>query len=179
MSSPTQLSDDAWRDALSRQARENSRLFYKLAFGVLRDGAAAEDACQQALLAAWDNRQTLIDPAALKGWLCRCVVNTSLQNMRRRKSELTANQRRAESAPTDSLPDQSWEQHEVLMASLAEVPEVERCVVVLRVMEGLSGREVAELCDCSTAEVSRRLRRGMEQLRRYFSRRQLMETNLP
>ena len=179
MQRPESQSDDDWRDLLERQVRDNSGLFFKLAYGVLRDRVAAEDACQQALLSAWKSRQELAKPEALTAWLCRSVVNGSLAQLRRRRLEHKAARELAEQAVDRVAPDNSLERHELLMAALAEVPEPARTAVVLRVMEGLSGREVAEMVGCSPAEVSRRLHRGLDHLRRYLARRHLLVAELP
>lgn len=40
--------------ALIAQVKSNSRLFFRLAYGVVRDVQAAEDVCQQAFLRAWE-----------------------------------------------------------------------------------------------------------------------------
>ena len=175
---PKRLDDESWRGLLETQARDRSRLFYKLAYGVLRDRSAAEDACQQAFLAAWKFRQEIAKPEALTAWLCRSVVNASLTQLRRRRLEKNAHQQLpVTSFETDHI--EALERHELLMAALARLPEAERIVVVLRVMEGLTGRKVATIVDCSPAEVSRRLHRGLEQMRQYFSRRQLLPAELP
>jgi DNA-directed RNA polymerase specialized sigma24 family protein len=54
-------------------------------------------------------------------------------------------------------------------AALRELPDLTRAVVVLRIMQGMSGNEVKGLLGCSAAEVSRRLYSGMEQLRTLLS----------
>ena len=79
--------DAEWSRLLAEQVGGNSRLLYRLAFGVLRDGAAAEDVCQQALLKAWERRESLRDAAALRAWLARVVVTESLYARRRRAVE--------------------------------------------------------------------------------------------
>ncbi|MCG8587552.1 MAG: sigma-70 family RNA polymerase sigma factor [Pirellulales bacterium] len=177
MGDPKRLDDEFWRGLLETQARERNRLFYKLAYGVLRDRSAAEDACQQAFLAAWKSRREILKPEALTAWLCRSVVNASLTQLRRRLEKNARQQLPVTSFETD--PIETLERHELLMAALARLPEAERIVVVLRVMEGLTGRKVATIVDCSPAEVSRRLHRGLEQMRQYFSRRQLLPAELP
>ena len=154
-------------------------MFFKLAYGVLRDRVTAEDACQQALLSAWKSRHELAKPEALKAWLCRSVVNGSLAQLRRRRLEHKTARELAEQAVERVAPDNSFERHELLMAALAEVPEPARTAVVLRVMEGLSGGEVAAIVGCSPAEVSRRLHRGLDHLRRYLARRHLLVAELP
>jgi len=54
------------------------------------------------------------------------------------------------------------------VAALATLPEALREVLVLRMMQGISGNEVAELLGISAAEVSRRLHAGMQRLREFL-----------
>lgn len=171
--------DEDWRDLLEMQAREHSGLFFKLAYGVLRESSAAEDACQQALLSAWKSRREINKPAALKAWLCRSVLNTSLAQLRRRQTEQRVLSKKALTSTLETEPDESLERREMALAALAEVPEPARTVVALRVMEGLAGREVAVIVGCSPAEVSRRLQHGLLCMRRYMSRHAIPVAELP
>ena len=164
-----------WEGLLVEQVRRHGRLLFRLAFGVLRDVSAAEDACQQAILTAWEQREEIRDPAALRGWLARVVVNESLR-MRRRQSgerralrewnvrqEAATDNRSRSRDPTDR--GERPELHETLHTALAELPEKTQAVVVLRLMQGMPGEEVKGLLGCSSSEVSRRLHQGMAMLR--------------
>jgi RNA polymerase sigma-70 factor (ECF subfamily) len=173
------LTDDEWRKLLTAQARENSGLYFKLAYGVLRNPASAEDACQQALAAAWHARREIANSQALTAWLCRSVVNASFGERRRNQLERRAARRLAQGSAQHVDRDESYERRESLLAALAEVPEPARTVVVLRVMEERAGGEVAKIMCCSTAEVSRRLHRGLEHLRRSLQRRHVSVAELP
>jgi RNA polymerase sigma-70 factor (ECF subfamily) len=160
-----------WGALLSEQIRQHGRLFYRLAYGVLGDAGAAEDACQQALLKAWEQRdrvQAQQGGAALRGWLARVVVNESLQAARRRKTELRANAARTQADAAAPAPAPRHEQADLrkaVLAALEHLPETPRLVVALRVMQDMSGNEVKDLLGCSAAEVSRQLHHGMELLR--------------
>src|SRR4051794_13893070 len=78
---------DGWEATLHEQIRQNGRLFFQLAVGVLRDATAAEDACQQAFLLAWQERDRIHSHATLKAWLAKTVVRASLQMLRRDEAE--------------------------------------------------------------------------------------------
>lgn len=157
--------DDTWRALLSDRLREDGRLYFRLAFGVLRDAGRAEEACQQAMLKAWDGRGS-VEPAKLRAWLCRVVVNEALYVARRRKVEQRSIGTRAAAVapPADSPADQLAVREGVVRA-MERLPEPMRTVVALRLMQGMSGNEVKALLGCSAAEVSRQLHRGVEQLR--------------
>ena len=167
------MEGSAWESLIEEQIRQNGRLFFRLAYNVLRDSPAAEDVCQQAFLRACEQRQLILHNAgALKAWLVRTVINGSLQAIRRGKVERRAMQDQARSRPAADPAGDPLELRECVLAALGRLPEQTRLVVAMRVMEGLAGNEVKELLGCSAAEVSRRLHRGLEQLRRMMAERE-------
>ena len=158
--------DETWGALLGERVREDGRLYFLLAFGVLRDAHGAEEACQQAMLKAWDQRGR-IEPGKLRAWLARVVVNESLYVARRRKVERSWADAQAprHAEPGGPAPLEAMATREAVTLAMDRLPETARTVVALRVMQGLSGNEVKELLGCSAAEVSRQLHAGMEQLR--------------
>lgn len=151
---------------LSDQIRQHARLFFRLAYGVLRDPAAAEDICQQAMLKGWERRGELHSKTAARGWLARIVLNESLQARRRLAIERRAIVERAATAPPEQAVERStFELSEAIVLAMQDLPDTTRLVVAMRVMQGMSGNEVKDVLGCSAAEVSRQLHRGMELLR--------------
>ena len=157
--------DTAWEALLAEQLSRNGRLFYRLAFGVLRDHEAAQDICQQALLKAWECREELRQGAALRNWLARVIVNRSIQAQRRQSVEQKAlsNLSREPAIWTDGHHDE--ERADAVLTAMDKLPEQIRVVVALRLMQGVSGNDVKELLGLTAPEVSRLLHRGMEMLR--------------
>lgn len=154
-----------WQEQLNKQMKEHGRLYYRLAFNILRDAHSAEDICQSALLKAWQEKDNIKNHKALRGWLARVVVNESLNANRRKKpSNLDPHLMQAQSDFYDSH-SYAFELREVLVNALEKLPEKMRMVVVLRIMEGMPGREVSALLGISAGEVSRQLYQGLELLR--------------
>ena len=151
---------------LAEQLGRHGRLFFRLAFGVLRDAAAAEDVCQQAMLKAWERRSEVRQADAMRGWIARIVLNESLLVHRRREIERRALACHANGSRSEKghAPEHLAIRESVL-AAMEQLPETTRLVVAMRLMQGLSGNEVKDLLGCSAAEVSRQLHRGMEILR--------------
>jgi len=169
----------AWRQRLTDLCVAERAFLFRLAWGILRDAHAAEDACQQAFVQACAARVTPPDPARLRPWLAKVVVNESLQALRRRKLERrlrgpspALDQSGVVADESRAAPDANPFLRETVLAALEQLPEPSRLVVLLRVMHGWSGNEVKALLGCSAAEVSRRLYAGMEQLRGLLARLQ-------
>ncbi len=163
--SDSSAADQLWRQLLAEQIRLNSRLFYRLAWGVLRDSHAAQDVCQQALMKAWQLRDRIHNAVSTKAWLARVVVNESLLLLRRRKLERRVHGENVRMAQCGDSSTHSPLLRSMLEEALLRLPEPVRLVVTLRTMDGLSGNQVSELLDCSPSEVSRRLHDGLERLR--------------
>jgi len=154
-----------WRQSLAAQVKTSGHLCFRVAFGILRDSVAAEDACQQAYLKAWEMRGQLRDGAALRAWLLRVVVNESLQTLRRSKTERRVMENQVETRADEPSAARKLALRESILLAMKELPEATQAVVVMRLMDGRSGNEVKELLDCSASEVSRRLHDGIEALR--------------
>jgi RNA polymerase sigma-70 factor (ECF subfamily) len=162
------MGEVSWDLLLAEQLRHNGRLYFRLAHNILRDTSMSEDMCQQALLRAWEQRDRLDpSPLSLKGWLARTVVNNSLQVLRRGKIEQRVVAAQATKPAQESHDGHATaETREAILAAVARLPEETRLVVAMRLLEGMSGMQVKELLGCSSAEVSRQLHRGMDELRR-------------
>ena len=63
------------REAFDALARQVGNRCLAIAFGILRDADAAEDAVQSALIKAWRELPTLRDPARFEPWLHRILAN--------------------------------------------------------------------------------------------------------
>ncbi len=135
----------------------------------------ARDVFQETLLQAYQKIGQLKHPEALKSWLYRVASNACLMKRRRGKFEPRRELSLDELMPAGSegpkieipdpgrLPDEqaaSGELRALLREAIAELPEHYRIVLVLRDMEQLSTREVAEALDLAETAVKMRLHRA-------------------
>ncbi|HEX3406676.1 MAG TPA: sigma-70 family RNA polymerase sigma factor, partial [Caulobacteraceae bacterium] len=143
---------------------------YSLARYLARDPAAAEDIAQEALLKAFRNLGTLRGPA--KPWLL-AIVRNAYFDWRRGGDERTVTGPAAEVALAET-PDPAHESAEArlirqgdveaLRAAIEDVPEPFREALVLRDLEELSYREVAEVTGAPIGTVMSRLARARRML---------------
>jgi RNA polymerase sigma-70 factor (ECF subfamily) len=167
---PNAAAGPDWRGLLADQFRQNGRLFFRLAFDIVRDAAAAEDICQQGMVKALQQKERIREAAALRAWLMEVVLNDSLQLLRQRKleaSHLSKNWTEETSVLSGVGP--AFELRESLLKAMERLPERTRLIVALRKLEGLSGNDVTKLLGCSAKEVSVHLHRGMEILRQVLN----------
>ena len=133
-------------------------LVFRVAYGVLRDRAEAEDVAQEAFAKAYRSVRQLRERGAFRAWLVRITwrlaINRQRSNRRRAARELTA-QRQAQSA-TISDPVQQ-ERAAQLWAAIDALPPKLRIVTVLAAIEGHDLREVAALLVLPIGTVKSRL----------------------
>jgi RNA polymerase sigma-70 factor, ECF subfamily len=115
------------------------------------------DVVQDVFLVAWERLPALRDPAAFPGWLMAIARNRATDQRRRPRLAEATVEPAVEPAPTA-------EAREVLVAIRA-LPEAYREVLLMRLMEGMSGPEIAARTGLQAGSVRVNLHRGMKLLR--------------
>ncbi len=157
----------AWvRGAQAGSASDLEALFraywpraFRAAYLVAHDAAAAEDIAQEAFLAAIRALDRFDRRRPFGPWLHRIVVNRAIDWSRARTL-------RAESELHEvgiDQPDHS--DADRLAAAIAELPEEQRAVIVLRHLLEYTPGEIADLLELPRGTVNSRLRRGLDALR--------------
>jgi RNA polymerase sigma-70 factor, ECF subfamily len=132
---------------------------------VLRDEAAAEDATQEALVAAWRNIHGLRDPDRFDAWLHRLVINACHREARRRRSR---GAREVHVPAFDAPePDETGRllDRDQLDRGFERLDVDHRAVIVLYYYVGLRPEEAAETLGLPVGTVRSRLHRAMQQMR--------------
>jgi RNA polymerase sigma-70 factor, ECF subfamily len=159
--------------------RRHNRRLYRVARAMLRDSAEAEDALQDAYLAAFQAMGNYRGEASLATWLSRVVVNQCLGRLRRqaRRDNIVpmvsmegAEEQEHAAMPSESFdaPEQAFARAElraVLERKLDELPEAFRTVFMLRCVEELSVEETAQILNIPEATVRTRQFRARGMLR--------------
>jgi RNA polymerase sigma-70 factor (ECF subfamily) len=71
------------RDAFDALATSVYHRLYAIGFRILRDGYAAEDAVQEAMIRAWRDLRSLRDPDRFEAWMHRLLVRACQDMVRR------------------------------------------------------------------------------------------------
>src|SRR5437764_556613 len=146
-------------------------LAYRVARGVLRNTADAEDVAQEALLCAYRKFDRLRDRNRFRAWLVRITFRLALDRLRSgKRRELrdtlwSQPEHQPRAASAEDLAASSEFQAQ-LDNALAELPEKLRLVLLLAAMEGHSIDEIASMLGISTGTVKSRI---------FYARRQLAE----
>lgn len=160
--------------------RRHNRMLYRLARSILDDDAEAEDALQDAYLAAYRGIAGFRGGARLSTWLARIVINEAYARLRKRRRAVVLpiaadpiGEEDAMPDPDAERPDQSAlraELRAILMRRVDALPEQFRTVFVLRDVEELSVEETAECLAIPAATVRTRTFRARALLRESLAR---------
>jgi RNA polymerase sigma-70 factor, ECF subfamily len=147
---------------LEQLLRDNATLAYRVAFGVLRNAAEAEDVAQETPFRACRKFDKLRDAKAFRGWLVRMTFRLALDRIRsaRRREERETRWALPELRPPVQTVEEiavSQEFEARLGRALNELPDRLRMVVLLAGMEGHSLEEVAEMVGVPVGTVKSRL----------------------
>lgn len=125
----------------------------------------AEDLLQDVFEIVLRRLEELREPAAFPGWLMATTRNVALQHLRRRgRSDVDLHDIEADGGG----PDESAEVRHVL-AALARTSPKYREVLVLRLVEGMTGPEIADATGLTHGTVRVYLHEGMQSLRSSLS----------
>lgn len=147
------------QDAFAELYKQFCRAVHGTMTARLPAGDAA-DLVQEVFLHAWSRLADLRDDAAFGGWICAIARRRAADHYRRRRTfeplpdGLTASDK----------PDVEAEAHAAI-AAIRELPEAYRETLVLRLVEGLSGPEIANVTGLTPDSVRVNLHRGVRLLR--------------
>lgn len=139
------------------------RRYRRLVHGLLLarvSAADADDLVQDVFLHAWRRLATLKDPAALGGWLAVLARHRAIDHWRSRPdTEPLADNRGSHHLAEDRL-------HATrALEAIRALPEAYREPLLLRLVEGMTGPEIADRTGLTPGSVRVNLCRGMKLLR--------------
>jgi RNA polymerase sigma factor (sigma-70 family) len=151
------VAGDRGQDAFAVIYERYHQPLYRYGRSMLRHDGDAQDALQSAFAGAFAALRAGRRNSPVRPWLFTIVHNEAVSVMRRRRPELEL----AEGAGggTVSLEDhvQERERLQLLWADLADLPERQRQVLVLKELNGLSHQEIAEVLGSSVGAAKQTL----------------------
>ena len=141
----------------------------RFARSLARDAADADDLCQRALERALKARDQWQPGTRLDAWMYRITRNCWIDEMRsraRRSQTFVAEE--AGASVSDSSHEDIERNLEMMDVgkAMAQLPEEQREVIALVLVEGLAYREAAEILDIPMGTLTSRLTRGRQALAR-------------
>lgn len=157
---------DAFRVLVERYMKQT----YNVAYGFVRDHDDAEEITQDTFIRAHRSLASFRGDAELGTWLYRIAVNLSLNclNQRKRKAqrELITSEVMGSIGENSTDIHHSVDSRAHIERALHELPTLQRAVVILRHLDGLSTKQVSGLLRCSEGTVKTHLHRGLKKMRK-------------
>ena len=152
-------------DAFTVLAKASANRMYAVARLILRDHARAEDAAQEALVAAWHDLPALRDPDRFEAWLHRLLVRACYREAKRdrRRQEVEIN----EVTLGGAEPDRSLllADRDALERGFRHLDPDQRAVLVLHQYVGFPLAEIADVLGIPVGTVKSRLFRATQAMR--------------
>jgi RNA polymerase sigma-70 factor, ECF subfamily len=175
--------------ALEALMEQYAARVYRLAFGITRNQADAEEVVQDVFLSLFRKVATFEGRAALGSWVYRVTANAALNKRRGKRLEMEVSldehfptfradghrdgSRAFLLADWSGMPDEellSRERLATLNTAIDGLPDRYRAVLILRDVEGLSNEKAAQALGESVASVKSRLHRARMALREQLTR---------
>ncbi len=153
------------RAAYGRLYDRHARMVHGILLARVPPGEV-DDLVQDVFLQALPRLGSLRDAARFGAWLAAIARNRANDYYRRSRptTELT------ESLPADQIEDRAatsaeMAQASAILAAIRELPDAYRETLILRLVEGMTGPEIAARTGLTPGSVRVNLHRGMQQLR--------------
>ncbi len=138
---------------------------YRVSYSILQKRCDQEDAVQEAIGKAWQQRGKLREDAAMQKWVIRILIHECYALLRCRKRE----------TPVDTLPE--WETppdadialHELFLS----LEETLRLPAVLHYIEGYELKDIARMLRLPAGTVKSRLHRARKKMKETYDGREV------
>ncbi|ABO24299.1 sigma-70 family RNA polymerase sigma factor [Shewanella loihica] len=158
------------RDMLNKQRRYDSLVralhgdLFRYAFWLCGDKHIAEDITQETFLRAWRSLESLKDDKAAKAWLITILRRENARRFERKQFDYSDVEQADIADHISSSSEESMEQH-MLRRQIAKLEAEYREPLILQVIGGFSGEEIADILDLNRNTVMTRLFRARNQLK--------------
>jgi RNA polymerase sigma-70 factor (ECF subfamily) len=142
------------------------RLLFTLIAGIVGARHDAEEVQQEPFLQIARKRRQLLRAGNLRAYLCAMARHAALSWLRSpQRREAATDPRDFWLVPSDETGDLEPDTVAVIARALAELPEEQRTVVVLKLYENLTLQEIGEVLGVSPNTAASRYRYALERLR--------------
>tara|TARA_R110001606_G_scaffold225996_3_gene374074 strand:+ start:292 stop:930 length:639 start_codon:yes stop_codon:yes gene_type:complete len=140
---------------------------YRYAYWLCKNGALAEDLVQETFLRAWRSLDSLQNDKAAKAWLFTILRRENARLYERYRPELVDIEDQSIADSFESEPDQRMDRR-LLHEAIASLEKDYREPLLLQVVGGFSGKEIAAILDLNNNTVMTRLFRARGKLKHVF-----------
>lgn len=167
------MSDAPVLEGSSKQERYESLVgelyqdVYRYAFWLCKNQPLAQDLVQETFLRAWRSLDSLQNDKAAKAWLFTILRRENARLYERYRPELVDIEGQSIAESDDQEPDSEMDR-ELLHNAINRLESDYREPLLLQVVGGFSGKEIAEILDLNNNTVMTRLFRARSKLKQEF-----------
>ena len=151
-------------DAYEEVVRRFQDMAVAYAYAQLGNWQEAEDAAQEAFIAAWYGLLGLRDAAAFPGWFRRIVHSRANRRLRVQGPQLVSLEQVGEIALADPPPEYGQLPDDIA-ATIDALPEAQRSVLLLHYMNDFAQTEIAAFLEIPLGTVKSRLHHARKQIK--------------
>lgn len=140
---------------------------FRYAFWICKSKPMAEDLVQETFLRAWRSLESLQNDKAAKAWLFTILRRENARQYERYRPELVDIETQSIAERDDNEPDSKMDR-ELLHNAINRLDSEYREPLLLQVVGGFSGREIAEILELNNNTVMTRLFRARAKLKTEF-----------
>lgn len=169
-------------DAFEELVKRYQQKVYTIAYGICHNQQDALDIGQEVFIKVHRKLKAFRGASSFYTWLYRITTNLSIDFQRRKKRITTVDfdeaileeplpeVRRGEEKKFDPRAIlERKEIHGAILKAIEMLPEDQKAAIVLRELENLSYKEIAEAMECSVGTVMSRLHYGRQKLKQMLS----------
>ena len=144
---------------------ERKQELFRFLYVILGERQAAEDALQETFLKAYLHRNKYVEMQKEKAWLYQIARNTAYDMLRKRRREFPSEMEHITDILEKDVEQKDVNSNLIYLEMMAELNSVEREIVSLKIIAGLTHREIAGVLHMTTASVKRRYERALNKLK--------------
>jgi RNA polymerase sigma-70 factor (ECF subfamily) len=152
--------------AFEQLVRRHAAMAIGAAFRITRDQGLAEDVAQEAFLKAFRALPAYREQQSFAGWLRTITIRCALDTVRRRRPEVTIEGEAKQKFLMDNRFEKRQEDYSRLHHALAQLPALDREIVLALKADGRSVADVAKELSRTKTGIRVRAHRALKKLRK-------------
>ena len=167
----------AFSDLVDRYRRP----VYRIARGILKNHAQADEAAQDAFVKAWQGLPSFRGDSTFKTWMYRIAMNAAFDFRAREATQARTREEAALRAIIDARPaprraiDEliDEEERKSMRAAVDGLPDKQRATLLLRIQDDLKYTEIAEVLGCHVGTVKANFHHAVKNLQEALGKQPL------
>lgn len=161
------------RSAQSELYHRYAKAMLNCAYRILNDREEAKDVLQDGFVKVFRKMDQFRGDATLGAWIKRIIVNTAINQSRKKRPEVQVEIESIEDPTRSNLPNEDLILNvELARIALANLPDGYRTVVTLYLVEGYDHKEISEILGISLSTSLSQYSRGKKKLKQLIQQYQ-------